>query len=399
MRHHHHAEPALRSLLLGACSLLTACELEPEAEGSPSTCLTVAQASPQHPRAHAFQIALQEVVDTGLPGVVMAIRDADGPWEGAAGFVDLGRQTPMATCHRTRIASVTKTFVATAIMLLVEEGRVRLDARITDYLPAERERLPNAEHITVRDLLSHQSGVHNYLDVPFALELFNRPTRTWTLEACYDHALRGAPEFSPGTDWAYSNTNYLLLGDIIESVTGAPHETFLQTRLFAPLRMASTSYAPDRFDFPGVAHGYFDLFGDHTLVDSTRTYANNCVGPDGGMVSSASDLRTFYEAVFVERTVLADASVEAMLPYVETGEATFPLYGLGVERWVDEDVEAFGHGGHEFGYRTFTYYFPEEDVTFVVWINASSLLPAPENISVTIDAARDTLRDVVLGRH
>lgn len=379
------------SLLLGGC------ERDPVPEGHPSTCLAPTSGDPRvHPRSALFRAALEEVVSTGLPGAVMAIRDRDGWWQGAAGMVDLGRQTPMQTCHRTRIASVTKPFVAAAVMLLMEDGVLELDAPITTYLPEEDDRLPNASRISTRQLLSHQSGVHNFLDVPFVLELFNRPERTWRLEACYAHALRSSPDFEPGEDWSYSNTNYLLLARIIEAVTGQPHEDVLRTRIFEPLGMVSTSYRPDSFAFDGVAHGYFDLFGDRHLIDASESYANSCVGPDGGMVSTAEDLLTFLDATFSRGTLLRPSSIDAMLPYVETGEELFPHYGLGLESWVDGEAYGYGHGGHEFGYRTFAYYFPQQDVSFVVWVNASSLLPGDDNISAVVDAARNRLRDVVL---
>lgn len=379
------------------CATLPTCEAEPEPEGIPAACDPASWVAPSgHSRGWHFQAALDAAIDAGLPGIVMAIRDSEGTWQGAAGSADLGRGTPMEACHRTRVASVTKTFVAATVMTLVEDGVLELDAPITRYLPEERDRLPDADRITLRHLLSHTSGVYNYLDVAFALELFNRPSRTWTLKACYDHAMRGDPEFKPGTDWSYSNTNYILTGWIIEAVTGRAHEDVMQERIFDPLGMVSTHYEPDRFDFPGVVHGYFDLFGDHTLIDSTETYANTCVGPDGGMVSTAGDLLAFYEAVFARPSLLHPSSVQAMLPFVATGETDFPEYGLGLEAWVDGDAVAYGHGGHEFGYRTFAYYFPEHDVSFVVGINASSLLPTPDNISATIDEQRNRIRDIVL---
>ena len=382
--------------LLLAASL--GCDVAPVPEGAPASCLSPAPAPAPHPLEARLQAALEDAVDAGLPGVVMAVRDQHGTWEGSAGFVDLGRGDAMQSCHRTRIASVTKTFIAAAVVSLAQEGRLDLDAPISEILPQRTRGLANADRITTMQLMQHTSGVYNFLDVPLVLDLFNRPSQTWTVDECYAHALDGDAEFSPGEGWSYSNTNYLLLGWILEAVTGKPQEQVLRDRFFDPLDMHDTAYVVDGFDFDGIAHGYFDLMGDGALVDSTHSYANLCVGADGGMVSSAGDLLTFFDHLFTSEALLSTESLQRMMPSVETGEEDFPLYGAGVEAWGPPGrLRAIGHGGHEFGYRTFAYYFPEADVTFVLWVNASSLQPTEDNIAETITTHRDRLRDVVLG--
>ena len=378
--------------------LCVGCSPEPEAVGQPATCLSPSVAPPaDHPRAEALQHAIDAAVQDGIPGVVVAISDPDGTWEGSAGMADLGRQTPMRTCHRTRIASVTKTFIAVAVLQLVDEGVVSLDDTVADWLPEVADALPNARQVTVRQLLDHTSGVYNFLDVQFVLDLFNRPTRTWTVQEGIDRALGKDASFAPGTDWSYSNTNYLLLGRILEAAAGQPHATVLRDRLLDPLDLTDTTYAEDRFRFDGVVHGYFDLMGDHVLVDSTDTYANSVVGADGGMVSSARDLLVFGTALFAEGTLLSEALVAELQPTVETGYDDFPHYGLGVELWDEGGIQAVGHGGHEFGYRTWLYHFEESDLTFVLWMNASSLQPTEDNIGAVVERHRRRVRDAALG--
>ncbi len=328
----------------------------------------------------------------------MAIRDTDGVWEGAAGLADLDRGLEMETCHGTRIASVTKPFVAAALLRLVEQGRIDLDQTVAHYLPQRSRRLPHAQAITVRHLLSHTSGVHNFLDLDFVLDLMNRPGRTWTMEEAYDHALGSKAEFAPGNDWSYSNTNYLLAAWVIEAVSGKKHDELMTAEIFDPLRLSGTSYRPDAFDFDGVVRGYLDLYGDGALVDASDNYANSCVGPDGGMVSTAHDLLVFIDALLAQRTLLQDNTLAQMMPSIPTDEERFPEYGLGLESWDEDGVRGIGHGGHEFGYRTFAYYFPEQDVSFVLWFNTSSLSPLGDNISDVIEAHRVALRDLALGR-
>lgn len=377
------------------------CTPEPEPTGARSVCESQTEVDSSvapHPRARQLQLALEEAVNAGLPGAVMAIRDQDGVWEGSAGLVDLGRGDPMQTCHRTRIASVTKTFVAVTVLALAEQGLLDLDATLSEVVPEKTRSLRHADEITVAQLLNHTSGVYNFLDVEIVLELFNRPNRTWTTRECYDHALTSDPEFSPGRDWSYSNTNYLLLAWVIEAVTEQPQADVVAEQILEPLQLTNTRYHVDDFRFDGVAHGYFDLLGDRTLVDSTETYANLCVGADGGMVSTAGDLLMFYDHLLARRDLLNEASLEEMMPRVETNDDEFPNYGYGLEAWGEEGPRrGIGHGGHEFGYRTFAYYFPERDVTFVLWFNASSLLPNDQNIAAVINRERGRLRDVALG--
>ncbi|MEM7155236.1 MAG: serine hydrolase domain-containing protein [Myxococcota bacterium] len=386
--------------LLTAGLMASGCVLEEDASGEPPLCVEGSPRLPPstgHPQADAFQQALESAVDAGLPGVSMAIRDRDGVWEGAAGFADLDRGTPMEPCHRTRIASVTKTFVAATVLRLVDQGRLGLDDTLGERLPQRSQRVAHADQITVRQLLSHTSGVYNFLDVPLVLELFNRPDRTWTVQECFEQAADRDSDFAPGTGWSYSNTNYILLGWIIEAVTGLPHEQVMHDEFFEPLELYQTSYRVDDFDVSGVVHGYFDLFGDQALVDSTDSYANLCIGPDGGMISSAHDMLVFFDHLFGEEDLLSSEALSQMLPFAPTGEPDFPTYGLGIETWGEGERLAYGHGGHEFGYRTFAYHFPAQDLTFVVWFNASSLLPGDDNIAATINAQRDHLRDLALG--
>lgn len=382
-----------------ALAALSGCVSDPQ--GAAPVCVTSSpELAPRddHPLASALAVGLKTAIDAGLPGASMAVRDANGVWEGAAGLADLDRRLEMETCHSTRIASVTKPFVATALLRLVEQGHVDLDETVAHYLPKKSRRLPHAKAITVRQLLSHTSGVYNFLDLDFVLDLMNRPSRTWTMEEAYDHALGSKAEFSPGKDWSYSNTNYLLAAWIIEAASGKKHHELMAAEIFDPLRLTGTSYRPDSFHFDGVVRGYLDLYGDGALVDSSDNYANSCVGPDGGMVSTAHDLLVFIDALLAQRSLLQDSTLAQMMPSIPTDEERFPEYGLGLESWDEDGVRGIGHGGHEFGYRTFAYYFPEQDVSFVLWFNTSSLNPLGDNISDVIEAQRLALRDIALGR-
>lgn len=371
----------------------------PDPQGAEPVCVTSSSQLPPlstHPKANALAEGLQQAIAAGIPGASLAIRDENGVWEGAAGFADLDRGLSMQTCHSTRIASVTKPFVAATLLRLVEQGLIDLDQTVAHYLPNETERLPHAKSITVHQLLNHTSGVHNFLDLEFVLDLINRPSKTWTMNEAYEHALRSKADFAPGDDWSYSNTNYLLAAWVMEAVSDKKHEAQMAAEIFRPLDLAGTSYRADSFEFDGVVRGYLDLYGDGALVDASDNYANSCVGPDGGMVSTAHDLLVFFDALLAQKTLLSDEMLSEMLPSIPTGELLFPKYGLGLELWEEDGVRGIGHGGHEFGYRTFAYYFPERDVTFVLWFNTSSLNPTDNNIAHVVNAQRRALRDIAL---
>lgn len=328
-----------------------------------------------------------------LPGAVWHVSDRNGSWTGAVGYADLAVRAPMRTCTPHRIASVTKSVVATTVLLLVEAGHLELDDPIEWWLPETVNRwYVRTGDVTVRDLLNHTSGYKRFFDVQWGIDYFNDPTQRWTTrEMLRDAGVRGREAAPPGAVHAYSNANYLLLAEIIETVTGQPHEAVIRDRVLSPLQLERTTYTPDTFTFPaGTARGYMELYGAGDLIDATDTYALTAVGADGGIISTADELGAFLRAVFSERTLLSEQSLEAAQEWVANDSDDFPLYGLGFDVWRTAHGDGVGHVGQEFGYLTIAYYFAERDLVFVFTTNASSL-EEPVNGNLTYHVFEDVL--------
>ncbi len=325
---------------------------------------------PEHPRAAEFQRAVDDAVAAGLPGLLVYVRDPLGPWHGAAGYADLASGVPMLPCHRAKAGSIHKSFVATTIMLLVEEGLIALDDRMVDLFPESLTgRIANSDIIELRHLLNHTSGLATCTwDQANWLSGIDNPSGDSGEVDCITFIYDADPQFQPGEDYFYTNVEYDLLVLLIETITGQPVEEVLEERIFEPLQMLSTD---DHAEFvsEGVVRGYLDLYGNGALINASELYYD----ANDGMITTTRDLGTFYDALLRDRILLSDSSMEAMLDFVDTGEDTFSGYGFALQRYESEHGLAWGHGGKMYGYLAKAYYFPDSDVTVVILYNSSEL--------------------------
>lgn len=190
-----------------------------------------------------LQQLLDELVDAGAAGVLMHYHDQDGQWRGSSGVAELGTDRPVDPDGWFRIGSVTKTFTAAVVLSLVRDGLVTLDDTCEQWLPGL---VPGASGITVLQLLNHTSGLYNYTeDFPDPKQIVLDRYKHWEPKQAIEMATAHAHVFEPGTSWAYSSTNYILLGLLIEAATGSPYAAELQARVFAPLVLGRT-FAPGR---------------------------------------------------------------------------------------------------------------------------------------------------------
>lgn len=248
-----------------------------------------------------------------------------------------------------RVGSITKVFTSLAVLSLVEDGLVALDDAASDHV----SRVPVPADVTVRDLLRHTSGIENYTEGDdFFPELFADPARVWTPEDTVELVGEAPPLFEPGSEFSYSNTNYTILGVLIEELTGRAYHEVVRERILDPLGLAST-YLAGFEDGPGVFQPYdpeSDGDDDYTSI-ATSAWAG------GAMVSSADDLHRFFTALF-DNEIVSDALVAEML----VGDD----YGLGIE--LGEAANGlYGHSGGIPGYETFVRHSPDLGMTgFVV---------------------------------
>lgn len=398
------------SRVLGLAGLLlsTACGDLPRSDSQAFVCLEDEQdLGAAHPRAATLEAALAEGGRRHrVPGAVLSIRDAQGVWSGAYGTADAEVGAAMRTCQPTRIASVTKWMVALTALAMVESGRLQLDDTVASVVPASRRRdVANVRQATLRDLLANESGIPNYIDAGFIAALFNDPWRSWTGRQAVARVSGEPPLFRAGQDFAYSNTGYLLAGEMLVAADGQPLEDIFARELFEPVGMMSTSYVPDREDYDGIARGYFDLLGTGELVDSTESYARSVIDADGGVVSTAPDLRRLLDAAFRDGTLLSAQSVARMTELRPTARdpawslEEYEGYGLGTMGWrTPKGALGYGHSGDDFGYQAFAYHFPDDELTFVLLVNGGAILDSGDNLSARVAALRDELVEVALAR-
>ncbi|MBG0826613.1 beta-lactamase family protein [Planomonospora sp. ID67723] len=311
-----------------------------------------------------LQKAIQEIVDSGFAGVQLRVHDERGEWAGSAGVRKLGETAEPATNGHFRIGSNTKTFVATLVLQLVADGEVGLDAPADDYLPE----FGLDRRITVRMLLQHTSGLFNFTGeyypdgtsapgIPWqGQEYVDSLSHTYQPEELVRLALSKPVRFEPGTDWSYSNTNYVLAKLLIEKVTGRPLAEEMQRRILGPLGLSGTVVPGASPEIPEPhAHGYYryEDAGQWKVVDVTRM-SPSWISAAGDMISTTEDLHTFIAALVGGELIPAPLLAEMCTPYPRIG------YGLGVfVQETDCGGTVITHNGGFFGWGALMYSTPD----------------------------------------
>jgi D-alanyl-D-alanine carboxypeptidase len=307
------------------------------------------------------------VSEGGLPGALAEIRDEHGRWFGTAGVADLATGRPRLPQDRFRIGSTTKTFVATVMLQLVAEHKLSLDDTVETRLPGVVHGNGNdGAKITIRQLLGQRSGIFNYVLDPVLLKDFiGLPFLEHRFDSVRPEQLVGVamshpPAFAPGTDWGYSNTNYILAGMIIERVTGRTLAGEISRRIARPLGLTGT-YLPVGDD-PAI-HGphsrhYSTLLlpgPDAKIYDVTELNSSSAWAA-GGMISTTGDLGTFFSAL-VRGRLLSPAQQQEMFTMGPThGWIDNSTYGLGTSSvTLSCGVTVWGMGGAINGSWTYTY--------------------------------------------
>ncbi|MFI6603211.1 serine hydrolase domain-containing protein [Nonomuraea sp. NPDC050536] len=291
------------------------------------------------------QALLDRIVASGTVSAIAEIRDGDKLWRGTSGKVSLGSSRPAPMNGRYRIGSPTKTFTATVLLQLVEEGKLQLTDTVEQWLPG----LLTKEDVTVKNLLQHTSGIPDYTKNMFDEYGPKDRYRTWTPKELVARVAKLPPEFAPGARFSYSNTNYIVLGMLIERVTGRPYETEVRERIVRPLGLRHTSLPGASPQIPGPhAHNYLPTKSgmlDVTRFNPTIAYAA------GEIISTTQDMNQFYRALF-QGKLLPQAQVKQMQ---ESGKQ----YGYGLEVAPLPCGTMYGHGGGGPGFRTVSFSTPD----------------------------------------
>lgn len=337
----------------------------------------IVDTNPNNPKSEQYRNLISGIVGSGVPGMMMTVHDnQNGYWSGAEGFSDLASHINLQPCNITRVGSTVKTFTAVSIFLLQEDGLLSIDEPITNYLSADDIRgLKNANQATIRQLLQHSSGIFNYIQsAQFQTASLNDLTKSWQPDELIDYARGKDAYFSPGTDVQYSNTGYVLLGMIIEHITGKPFYEFFEERIFKPLGLDFTKFAAKDPIPDGIIRGYVDFYSNLNLINATSYSGWDYFTADGGLISNAHDLNLFFTKLIMGQ-IVSSSSLDAMMtwlaPKVQDSEGFTTYYGLGIFKIETDYGSAYMHSGDAIGYYASMVYFPDEQVTISWAVNAN----------------------------
>jgi D-alanyl-D-alanine carboxypeptidase len=324
----------------------------------------------------------------GFPGVIAGVWTPNDTWIGTSGTTGEGKNAVPTPADHVRIGSLTKTVTATVVLQLYESGQVSLEDTIGKYVSG----MPNGDTATLRQLANMTSGIPSYSeDNAFQKQLFMNPTKAWTPEQLID-MVRGKPaDFAPGTAWEYCNTNYVLLGMVIEKVTGKPAAAVYQERIFGPLGMAQTS-------FPAQSNAIADphLFGvtaqgqpSGQTADATN-WNPSFASTAGAMISTLDDLHTWSKGLFTGNGILKPEIQQLRRDsIIHNIPPNTPTMGFGFG--IGDRNGWWGFDGDIPGYTTSLYHNYDRQTTIIVAVNSDIPLPGTAPPALPAPAVFDAL--------
>ena len=325
-----------------------------------------------------------------IPGAVVLLRTPQGEFTVSYGTTLLGATSPPRADTHFRIASNTKTMTAAVIVLLAQEGRLSFEDAISKYVPS----VPNGDNITIAQLLEMRSGLYNYTSDPVMSKTIDTdPAKVWTPAELLAIAFAHPPNFPPGKEYEYNNTNYALLGLVGEKVDGKPLAQIMHDRFFGPQNMQHTELPSSTVNTipEPYSHGY--LYGSSsvaltgeppyspevqaaaragTLLPKDYTDVNHSNAAfAGGVISTANDLATWIKALVGGKVFNADYqrrwfdSLQPEDPSKPNGQK----YGYGISQLSWGPNTIYFHGGEMPGFNSKISYDPTNQLTLIIWTN------------------------------
>lgn len=339
------------------------------------------------------QSALQAVVDETarrlyVPGALVLLRTPQGEFTAAYGTARLGAQIRPRRHTYFRIASITKTMTSAVVLQLAQERKLRLRDRISKYVSG----VPNGDNITLAQLLGMRSGLYDYTSAPKMTGfLDHQPTKAWTPRELLDISFAHPPNFPPGTAYEYSNTNYALLGLVVEKVDRRPLAAAMRERLFRPLGLRDTLLPPRTSNTIPEPHAHGYLYGSSSIVttgipnppygpklvaaiEAGKIQPNDYTGVNhsfataaGGVISTADDVETWIRALVSGRVLNAEYQ-RIWRNSLKPADGGLD-YGFGINRLRWAGNTFYLHGGETVGYNSEAGYDPANKLTLVLWTN------------------------------
>jgi len=299
-----------------------------------------------------------------LPSIAVSIEVEGEIYNYCEGYSNLAEGTERQLDSQIRIASITKTFTATLILMLADEGLLDTDDYLVEYLPD----FPNAANITIKNLLMMRSGIADYANADFLEIIYGQPFVEFSQDSLIAMSTAMADDFTePDVNTVYCNVNYTILGKIVELVTGNDLRTEYTNRIIQPFALEHTYYPePGDYQLPGNLRGYCwdeDHFTDYTELNPLWA------GAAGAMISSMADLRTYVRWMFYGFNLDPQIQQERLQTVTMHGAPDWFQYGEGIAKLGG----FYGHNGTIFGFCTDMWYQPESDATVIVIVNRLDL--------------------------
>lgn len=320
---------------------------------------------------------LVSIYRPGQPGAaVIVVKNGATVLRKAYGDADVGRRVPMTPESQLRIGSVTKQFTAAAIMLLANEGKLALNDDITRFLPGYPTK---GKKISIEHLLTHTGGIANFTSQP---DFFRTVTMDMTMPQMVQRIMEYPIEFEAGSRFAYTNSGYILLGAIIEKVSGETYADFMARRIFEPLGMHDTAYEGHERGTAVRALGHSPRgggYGPSAVISMTQPHAG------GALVSTVDDLARWDQAISAGK-LLPEPSWKAMFAPYRFNDGTLSRYAYGFDVSALHGSPAMAHGGAIPGFLTYALRMPDQKIYVAVLANTDGGMVIPEQVAQRIAA-------------
>ncbi len=319
---------------------------------------------------------MQHYTGQGIPGAAIAVYSEEGWWQNSAGFANIENKKALNDSNLHYLQSVSKSYMAVAIMKLKEQGKINLDAPITKYLPDKYSKyIRGASGITVRMLLNHTSGIQEYSDQPkFISRVLQHPLEKFSTLFVLQTIEGQDLLFPPGTKHKYVNTNYEVLALIGDAITG-DHAAYISKYIFEPLGLRNTFYrsSPNYLNYRALVDSYWDVLNTGKPANITgiqKTNVASFIGDDG-IVCTSLDAVKFLKGM-MEGKLLSSASLDEMEHWVNGADGK-PIYGLGLVHYEAAGIEGIGHSGGGIGGGCLLIYIPSKKVYAFMSVNFGTL--------------------------
>ncbi len=331
-----------------------------------------------HPMAASYQQIIDDFLEAGVPGVSVTVRSPKGVWSKAGGKADLKNNIDLTPSHTLRVGSMTKVFTATTLLILQDEGILSIDDKINTYIPSSiTNHIKNANDVTIRQLLNHTSGIHEYMGLQTTLAIINLSIKKNSAEENLKLIYNKKASFAPGTDKEYCNSNYLLAALVIKYATGKTANEVVQEKIIDRLGLENTYISTAEPNT--LSRSYYSIYDDGYMKDVTEIDMNAVGGEDmldGGLISNSYDLAIFLEKL-LKGNILSDTSLNEMEDFTEVTQDLGDMdyitkYGLGLMYLDTENGVCIGHYGYVYGFNGIYVYYPEIQTTLAVLINGYS---------------------------